>query len=118
MEAETILDVTALDAIRSLQQPGGDDLVSKIIAMFVEDSGRYGNEIRDAIAQSDAGRLGAAAHSLKSCAANVGAMQVSALAARLEALGRGGDVDSADGLQQQLEASLSETRDRLNEMLA
>jgi HPt (histidine-containing phosphotransfer) domain-containing protein len=118
MDAETVLDVSALEAIRSLQQPGAEDLVSKIVGLFVEDSERYGAEIGDAIHASDAGRLGAAAHSLKSCAANVGAMQVSALAARLEALGRSGDVATASELHRTLDQSLSEARQRLSELIA
>ena len=113
MEAEQVLDLTALDMIRSLQQPGSEDLVSKIVAMFLEDSERYRGEIGQAIEESDATRLGAAAHSLKSCAANVGAMQVSAVAARLEMLGRNDAVATVGNQFRDLEAALTAARERL-----
>ena len=113
MDAEPILDLTALDVIRSLQQPGAEDLVSKIVAMFLEDAERYRAEMRQAIEDQDAERLGAAAHSLKSCAANVGAMQVSAVAARLEMLGRNQALGSAREKFAELEAALPAARERL-----
>ena len=113
MDAEHVLDLSALDMIRSLQQPGTEDLVSKIVAMFLEDSERFRGEISQAVAASDACRLGAAAHSLKSCAANVGAMQVSAAASRLEVLGRNRALSTADRLFGELEAALAAARQRL-----
>ncbi|MEM9402554.1 MAG: Hpt domain-containing protein [Pseudomonadota bacterium] len=113
MDAEQVLDLTALDMIRSLQQPGTEDLVSKIVAMFLEDSERYRGEIRQAIDDSDASRLGAAAHSLKSCAANVGAMQVSAVASRLEILGRNDALASVGNQFNDLETALAAARERL-----
>lgn len=113
MNTEPVLDLTALDVIRSLQQPGSEDLVSKIVAMFLEDAERYRGEISKAIEAHDAERLGAAAHSLKSCAANVGAMQVSAVAARLELLGRNQSLDAANEDFSELEEALPAVRERL-----
>ena len=88
VDTDVTIDTHALDAIRALQQPGTEDLVSKIISMFLEDAIRYRDEIGAAIREGSPERVGVAAHSLKSCAANVGAMQVSAAAAALETLGR------------------------------
>lgn len=110
MEAEVTIDMNALNAIRSLQQPGTEDLVSKIIAMFLEDSNRYRDEIGDAIRDGSAERVGVAAHSLKSCAANVGAMQVSAVAASLELLGRNASLGDAPIMFEKLQAAVEAAR--------
>lgn len=113
MNSHAVLDASALDVIRSLQQPGSEDLVSKIISMFLEDAARYANEVGEAVQQASADRLGAAAHSLKSCAANVGAMQVSAIAAELERLGRSGSVEGAGERYAELETAIAAARERL-----
>ena len=113
METDVTIDTNALDAIRSLQQPGTEDLVSKIISMFLEDANRYRDEIGDAIEKGSAERVGVAAHSLKSCAANVGAMQVSATAAALELLGRNASLEDAPAQFEKLKSAVAAARAKL-----
>ncbi len=117
MNSETVLDLTALSVIRSLQQPGAENLVMKIISMFLEDSARYATEISSAVQNTNAEQLGASAHSLKSTAANVGAMQVSAIAARLEMLGRTKSLDAAAPLVAELADALTAAHDMLKVQL-
>lgn len=115
MTSDTILDPAALSVIRSLQQPGAEDLVQKIVDMFIEDSELYGSVIGQAIEEGNAEHLGAAAHSLKSCAANVGAMQVAATAAELEARGRDKSLEDAGSLHADLHTALIAARRALIE---
>ena len=115
MTSESVLDLSALSVIRSLQQPGAEDLVKKIVAMFIEDSELYGSVIGQAITDANPAHLVAAAHSLKSCAANVGAIEVAATAARLEALGREKSLEGAAALQTDLQAALIAARSALTE---
>jgi HPt (histidine-containing phosphotransfer) domain-containing protein len=110
MTSETVLDLAALAVIRSLQQPGAEDLVRKIVDMFVEDSELYGSVIGQAIQDANTDHLGAAAHSLKSCAANVGAIEVAEMAAKLEMLGRNKSLDGADQLHVALQSALVAAR--------
>lgn len=117
MNSEMVLDLTALSVIRSLQQPGMENLVTKIISMFLEDSERYATEIKEAVGDINAERLGASAHSLKSTAANVGAMQVSAIAARLEMLGRTKSLDAAEPLVAELCDALAAAHEMLKVQL-
>jgi HPt (histidine-containing phosphotransfer) domain-containing protein len=115
MTSEAVLDLSALSVIRSLQQPGAEDLVRKIVDMFIEDSELYGSVIGQAIQDGNAEHLGAAAHSLKSCAANVGAMQVAKTAAKLEAIGRERVLEDAGRLHAALQAALIAARTALVE---
>lgn len=117
MDVEKAFDSSALENIRALQKPGMEDLVGKIVSMFFEDSERYSETIGQAIAKEDAGALGAAAHSLKSCAANVGAMEVSAIAARLELLGREQTLSGAMGTYEELQRAIIAVKPRLAEFL-
>lgn len=113
VDTDVTIDTHALDAIRALQQPGTEDLVSKIISMFLEDAIRYRDEIGAAIRDGSPERVGVAAHSLKSCAANVGAMQVSAAAAALETLGRDAALDNAPAEFEKLEVAVDAARKSL-----
>lgn len=113
MDTDLTIDTQALDAIRALQQPGTEDLVSKIISMFLEDAVRYRDEIGEAIRDGNPERVGVAAHSLKSCAANVGAMKVSAAAAELEKLGRTSALDHAPEQFEKLETAVDAARKTL-----
>jgi CheY-like chemotaxis protein/HPt (histidine-containing phosphotransfer) domain-containing protein len=92
------LDQGPLDQIRAMQRPGGPNLLQRVVGLYRESSPRLIQDIRDCIDKGDAGGLRQAAHSLKSSSANLGAMRLSALANRLEELGRGGDTAKAQGL--------------------
>ena len=68
-------------------------------------------EIHQAVATDDPGRLRDQAHQLKGVAANLGAAELAAVCERLERAGRDGDLDAAI-------EPLSELRPRTREMLA
>ena len=71
-------------ALARLHKIGGDSLVRKMVAAFLENASRRIDGARRAVAASDAAALGAAAHSLKSSAGNVGADELARQAAELE----------------------------------
>ncbi|MFO0900295.1 MAG: Hpt domain-containing protein [Pirellulales bacterium] len=75
----------------SLQRMGGDlELFRDLTEYFFADAPPLVERIALAIERDDAGQLERAAHSVKGLAANFGAAQVVASAARLEDLGRQG----------------------------
>jgi len=83
--SETI-DPKALEAIRSLQKQGNPHLFHRVIRIYLEDSLRLLQELRDARARGDRERMRRSAHSLKSSSANVGAKRLSSLCKELETL--------------------------------
>ena len=101
------IDRSTLEAIRSLQSPSGDDLLSRIVRTFIDESARLLQLITEAIEHTDSEAVRASAHSLKSCSGNVGACQVAVLARELEMDARRGTLENADNALTELRAELA-----------
>jgi two-component system, sensor histidine kinase and response regulator len=97
---EGVLDAEALDRLREL--PSGDALIREVAALYVDDSALRLDAIRKAADRHDAAAIADAAHALKGGSANVGATQVQALAAKLEEMGRSGNLDGVGAVVEQL----------------
>ncbi|MDH4167272.1 MAG: response regulator [Gammaproteobacteria bacterium] len=97
-----VLNDSALAQIRALQQPGGPDLLDKVIALYLESSQSLLEKLRAGLAAGDARALYEAAHALKSSSANVGATALAEIARQLEASGREADLRRAHLLADQL----------------
>jgi two-component system sensor histidine kinase/response regulator len=91
----SILDEQALRQIRSLRQPGGPDLLKKIVDLYISNSRTLIETLRDSIIRSDSAGVAQAAHSLKSSSANVGATALTEMCAQLEAIAKTGKLASA-----------------------
>jgi two-component system, sensor histidine kinase and response regulator len=89
------LDERALRQIRSLRQPGGPDLLKRIVDLYVTNSRTLIGSLRESLLRSDSTAVQQAAHSLKSSSANVGATQLTDLCAALEAMARRGNLTDA-----------------------
>jgi len=89
------LDEHALRQIRSLRQPGGPDLLKKIVDLYIGNSRTLIATLRDSIIRSDAAAVAQGAHSLKSSSANVGATALRELCAQMEATAKNGKLDAA-----------------------
>jgi HPt (histidine-containing phosphotransfer) domain-containing protein len=70
----------------------GEDFLVELIGDYVEDSTARVARLRQAAAAGDAEALTLEAHTLKSSSASLGAQSLSALAKRLEDVGRAGDL--------------------------
>lgn len=64
------------------------ELFQILVAVFVEESARHMEEIREGIQRTDAGAVERAAHTLKGTAGNFAAQRTFELASHLEVLGR------------------------------
>lgn len=82
-----VLDPQALDR---LDRIGGTRLVESMIRIFLENAPSRVDGVVEAAARGDAQGVEQAAHSLKSMAANIGALRLYALSERAE-------LDAADG---------------------
>jgi CheY-like chemotaxis protein len=106
------LDHSAIDAVRQLDPDGNDRLLSRLIALYRDDSSQLLADIDNAMKSSDAEGVARAAHTLKSSSANLGATNVAAIARQIEHSARGGDLNdlasSVTKLRAQRTVALSE----------
>ena len=88
------IDQQALDKIRALERGGAPNLVARLIGLYLEGTPPLIERMKQAHADDDHEALRAAAHTLKSSSANVGAMKLHGLCNELELRARerrGGD---------------------------
>ena len=97
-----------LDRMRMLDEMrrDGSSLFERASVNFAENAADAVAALRAAVAAGDAAALEAGAHRLKGSATNLGLPAVGEEAAALEALGRAGSTDGADGLLPGLELAL------------
>lgn len=90
-----------------LERVGGNQaLLQEVIELFLEDGPRLLNAIREGLAAGDAAVVYKTAHTLKGCAGNFGGQDVIALAQRLEARAREGDLPTAATVFAKLETEV------------
>lgn len=100
MNTPPTVDRAALDR---LVEWGGDKLLNQMLRLYLENSRERLAQIRAGLApEGDLDEVHRGAHSLKSSSANVGAMRVSDVAARLEAVSKAGDPDESRRLSAEL----------------
>jgi signal transduction histidine kinase/DNA-binding response OmpR family regulator len=87
------LDHSAIDAVRQLDPDGNDRLLSRLIALYRDDSSQLLADIDNGLRISDADAIARAAHTLKSSSANLGATNVAAIARQIEHSARSGDLN-------------------------
>ena len=112
-----VVDARVLDELR--ETVGGDDgFFEELLRTYVSDGAAQLDTMKRALEAHDAGTLGRAAHSLKSNSAGVGAAQLGALCAALEALARGGELDGAAGRLAEAESEFRRVAGTLERRLA
>jgi signal transduction histidine kinase/CheY-like chemotaxis protein len=106
------LDNSAIEAVRQLDPDGSDRLLSRLIALYRDDSSQLLADIDNGMKAGDADAIARAAHTLKSSSANLGATNVAALARQIEHSARSGEIGDLTGsitnLKAQRTVALSE----------
>jgi len=105
-DVDSTLDSKALAQLRALGEARGQDLLKKVAEIYLEDAPRLTGAMREALARDDAEGVRAAAHTLKSASANIGALEVSVTAATIESKGSEGDLEAVREVLPRLEAAL------------
>lgn len=85
---EQPIDLLVLENFKAEIGDGGAEIMAELIVLFLEDSPARINQLQSCLTEHDADGLQHVAHTLKSGAAHVGAMRLSALCKELESLGR------------------------------
>lgn len=87
-EAAASIDQSVLERIRALERSGAPGLVARLAALYLQDAPNLIARMKQAVDGRDCEALRAAAHTLKSSSANVGAMKLHGLCRDLEAAAR------------------------------
>jgi HPt (histidine-containing phosphotransfer) domain-containing protein len=84
----SLLDPKTLANLRALQRPGGGDVLSQIVHLYLEKAPQLLALLHEAVTRNDAAAIFRLAHSLKSSSGNVGAVTLVELCQELEVMGR------------------------------
>jgi signal transduction histidine kinase/DNA-binding response OmpR family regulator/HPt (histidine-containing phosphotransfer) domain-containing protein len=98
-------DPAPLEALRAI---GGQDLVDRIVGMFVERTPADIAEMYRALGAGEAGAVAAQAHSLKSASANLGLAAVSSRARSIETLAKAGQLQELASALAKLDVEYAE----------
>jgi two-component system sensor histidine kinase/response regulator len=101
-EESLVVDQKAWKSITSLQRPGKEDTLAKILSLYLSDSQDLVDKIREGIRSGNATAVNQAAHSLKSRSSVLGAVTLSKLCRQFEDFSRQGQLTEAEPLLGQL----------------
>ncbi len=101
--------------LTQLADVGDPEFVREMVDLFIETASASLVVIHSAVDRADAGGLSRAAHSLKGASLGMAAHAMTAIAAELEAAGRGEQLEGAAGLLAQLDAAFAVAKSYLHE---
>ncbi|MDR4463810.1 MAG: response regulator [Nitrospira sp.] len=104
-DTSPVVDQKAWKSITSLQRPGKEDALAKILSLYLLDSRELVNRLREGMRTGDAQAVNQAAHSLKSRSSVLGAVTLSKLCRQFEDCSRQGQLTEAEPLLGQLDAA-------------
>jgi HPt (histidine-containing phosphotransfer) domain-containing protein len=97
-ELTQVLDAQALERLRELDPTGSNGLLARVLKAFDSSLQRLLQQLQDARHVCDHAAMRHVAHTLKSSAASVGALELSKLCADIERRIRQDDTEGLDGL--------------------
>ncbi len=106
-------DIIDPAALERLQEWGGPSLANEIVKLFLDHGPSRMEQILSAVDGSDLDVPERGAHSLKSSAANVGALHVQAATSELELAASDGDLERFRGLIPDLEQAYAQAAKEL-----
>jgi HPt (histidine-containing phosphotransfer) domain-containing protein len=109
-----VLDRKVLDQLGALRTNGKPDLLARTISLYLTESPKLMQRLRQAALAQDAPEIVRAAHSLKSSSANVGAKELSRCCADIEASARRADLEEAQRIFAGMEAEHCRVQDALS----
>lgn len=106
-ETSLVVDRDVWKSITSLQKPGKEDTLGKILTLYLADSQQLVDTLHGGMATGDAMAVNQAAHSLKSRSAALGALSLSQLCQQIETLSRQGQLKEAETLLDQVDTAFT-----------
>lgn len=115
---EPVLDASVIEMLRELGGPDEPELLEDLVEIFLDDAPARIRDIEEALAEANYELMERAAHTLKSSAANLGAMVLSASASELEAAARKRQSEATPELAKRCSAALDDAGRALREILS
>lgn len=104
------------DALGRLEEWGGEDLILKMLQLFLEHAPERMDQIRTGASDGALDVTERGAHSLKSSAGNLGARRLQSLAAEVEERAASGDGAGVRSMLPDLESAYTETETALGDV--
>ncbi len=101
---DELIDMSVLNDLRMLERTGAESVFHDVVSMYLQDSAGFIESLNAAVSTQNAADLREAAHALKSCSGNVGAMGIMSLSAALEAQALSNSLTGAPDMMRELEA--------------
>jgi HPt (histidine-containing phosphotransfer) domain-containing protein len=108
-----VIDMNVLDRLRTLGRPNGSSPLERAVAHFLGIAPSLAGAIRANFEAGDAEELARAAHSLKSSAGALGAIQLSKVCAQIESLARQSNFAAVRPLMEELDHGVTAALDQL-----
>jgi HPt (histidine-containing phosphotransfer) domain-containing protein len=96
--------------IKNLRELGGQEMLSELAEMFLDDTRLGIDTLKGAVEEGDAQTIERTAHTLKGSSGNMGAHRMARVCAQLEEVGASGDLKRAPRLIVQLEEEFDRVR--------
>jgi len=110
MSESNAIDNNTIEALKEIM----GDTFNLLISTFTDDTGQLVQSLTELQQQNNLEVFTRNAHSIKSSSANVGALQLSSIAAELEGRGKSGDIANTNTLIEQLTSEFSHVCSELN----
>jgi len=94
-KAAEVLDRQVLDQLSKVRTNGKPELLARVINVYLAESPKLVQKLKQAAGARDAREIARSAHSLKSSSANIGAMMLSRYCEDIEASARRADTEEA-----------------------
>ena len=86
------IDSASLNSIRNLRGVGGDNMVRRVVDLYLSSSSTLVEGLRVGLSQGNAEVVRQSAHALKSSSQTVGACALATFSQKLEEMGRSGEL--------------------------
>ncbi len=97
-ESEPVINMKAIDTIRSLQRPGKPDLLNKVAHLFLDKTPDTIVEMQEALSNGDTDVIKAHVHALKSSSAYLGADSLSDICRQIESNAGSNNIEAIGSL--------------------
>jgi len=113
-----VIDLQAIENLRSLNPDDNDEFLRELTAIFLEDTPKRLAELDASLASGDNGAFTRAAHSIKGSASNLGAIQLRSAAEKLEYRSRNEGLTGVAELLASIREEFGQASDELKKLTA
>jgi HPt (histidine-containing phosphotransfer) domain-containing protein len=117
MPAIPVIDLQAIENLRSLNPGDNDEFLREIVQIFLADTPQRIAELEQSLIAGDIPKFARAAHSVKGSSANLGAMALRSVAEKLEHQSRQAGLDGAPPVLVELKVQFARADLELKKLL-